>query len=74
MTERGRSVRKIREAERAREALRVALRHAGIQLPVMDVRPQMRTDDTGYALVRLGDCAAPVARELAAVIEKGAAR
>ncbi|MGP3989695.1 hypothetical protein [Streptomyces sp. 3N207] len=40
----------------------------------MDVRPQTRTDDTGYALVRLGDCSAPVARDLAAVIEKGAAR
>ncbi|AWK09771.1 hypothetical protein SSP531S_47150 [Streptomyces spongiicola] len=65
---------KIREAEDARDALGAALRRAGIQLPAMDVRPPLRADGAGYALVTLGDCSAPVALELAAVIERGAAR
>jgi hypothetical protein len=65
---------KIREAEEARDALGAALRHAGIQLPAMDVRSVPRVDDTGYALVSLGACATPVALALAAVIEQGAAR
>lgn len=65
---------KIREAEDARDALGVALRRAGIQLPAMDVRSPLRAGCVGYALVTLGDCSAPVALELAAVIERGAAR
>ncbi|AXK35877.1 hypothetical protein DVA86_27885 [Streptomyces armeniacus] len=69
-----RAVKKDREAEEAREELRAALRRAGIQLPSMDVRPATRADGSGYALVSLGDCAPVVARDLAAVIEKGAAR
>lgn len=63
---------KIREAEDARDALGTALRRAGIQLPAMDVRSPLRVDGVGYALVALGDCSAPVALELAAVIERGA--
>ncbi|MBB1259675.1 hypothetical protein [Streptomyces alkaliterrae] len=65
---------RIQEAEEAREALGAALRRAGIQLPAMDVRPVARADGRGYGLVSLGDCAAAVAHQLAAVIEKGAAR
>ncbi|MFE4794027.1 hypothetical protein ACFRFL_02715 [Streptomyces sp. NPDC056708] len=74
MTTQRRAVRKIDEAEEARDALGAALRWAGIQLPALDVRPLLRTDGSGYALVTLGECSAPVARALAAVIEKGAAR
>ncbi|MFF1913800.1 hypothetical protein ACFVYE_19680 [Streptomyces sp. NPDC058239] len=74
MTTQRRAVRKIDEAEEARDALGAALRRAGIQLPALDVRPVPRTDASGYSLVTLGECSAPVARALAAVIEKGAAR
>ncbi|AXK37885.1 hypothetical protein DVA86_34520 [Streptomyces armeniacus] len=73
-TQRQTTVGKTREAEEAREVLRAALRRAGIQLPSMDVRPATRTDGAGYALVSLGDCAPVVARDLAAAIERGAAR
>ncbi|MGP3947242.1 hypothetical protein [Streptomyces sp. 7N604] len=69
-----RAVKKIREAEKAREALGAALRRAGIQLPAMDTRTYGGADEFGYALVSLGECSAIVARKLAAVIEKGAAR
>ncbi|MEU6018663.1 hypothetical protein ABZ826_32965 [Streptomyces sp. NPDC047515] len=74
MTTQRRAVRKINEAEEARDVLGAALRRAGIQLPSLDVRPVPRTDASGYALVTLGECSAPVACALAAVIEKGAAR
>ncbi|MFJ5724172.1 hypothetical protein [Streptomyces sp. NPDC093149] len=74
MTTQRRAVRKIDEAEEARDALGAALRRAGIQLPALDVRPVSRADGAGYGLVTLGDCSAPVARALAAVIEQGAAR
>jgi hypothetical protein len=74
MTTERRAVKKIREAEEARAALGAALRRAGIQLPAMDVRPLLRSDGAGYALVSLGECSAAVAHDLAAVIEKGAAR
>ncbi|MHC0429331.1 hypothetical protein ACX6XY_03960 [Streptomyces sp. O3] len=63
---------KIREAEEARDALAVALSRAGIQFPAMDVRTPLAVGEGGYALVNLGECSAPVARELAAVITKGA--
>ncbi|MFE1175864.1 hypothetical protein [Streptomyces sp. NPDC058773] len=66
-------MKKIKEAEQARDALGAALRRAGIQLPAIDVRLPMRAN-AGYALVSLGDCSAAVACALAAVIEKGAAR
>ncbi|MGP3987811.1 hypothetical protein [Streptomyces sp. 3N207] len=74
MTTEQQTVKKIREAGEAREALGSALRRAGIQLPAMDVRPLLHADGAGYALVSLGECSVPVARELAAVIEKGAER
>ncbi|WP_405743013.1 hypothetical protein OG422_13715 [Streptomyces sp. NBC_01525] len=69
-----RTVKKVKEVEEARRQLGAALQQAGVQLPVMDVRPVFRADGAGYALVSLGECAAPVALELAAVIRKGAAR
>lgn len=65
--------RKITEAQEAREALGAALRRAGIQLPAMDVRVPASTSKA-YAFVNLGKCSAPVAHDLAAVIEKGADR
>jgi hypothetical protein len=65
---------RTREAEEAREALREALRCAGIQLPSMDVRPSVRADGSGGGLVDLGVCAPVVANDLAAVIARGAAR
>jgi hypothetical protein len=40
----------------------------------MDIRTPRSAYQAGYALVHLGECSAPVASELAAVIEKGAAR
>ncbi|MFP3989033.1 hypothetical protein U9R90_16355 [Streptomyces sp. E11-3] len=63
---------RIQEAEEARDALAVALRRAGIQFPAMDVRTPLALGENGYALVNLGECSAPVIRELAEVIEKGA--
>ncbi|MCG3042525.1 hypothetical protein ACLIYM_20385 [Streptomyces fenghuangensis] len=64
---------RIGEAEAARDALAEALRQAGIRFPAVDVRTPVRVDGaTGYAMVVLGECSAPVARELAAVIERGA--
>lgn len=69
-----RTVKRVSEADEAREALREALRCAGIQLPSMDVRPSGRADGSGYTLVDLGLCAPVVAGELAAVIARGAAR
>ncbi|MFI6725502.1 hypothetical protein [Streptomyces atratus] len=74
MTTQRRAVRKINEAEEARDALGAALRRAGIQLPALDVRSVPRNGASGYSLVTLGECSAPVACALAAVIEKGAAR
>lgn len=71
--EKAQRAKKVGEAEEAHRALRRALRHAGIQLPAMDIRPVRRTDGDGYALVNLGECSAPVARALADVIEKGSA-
>lgn len=65
---------KIREAEKARDELASALRRSGIQLHAMDTRTFGGTDESGYALVHLGDCSAVVARQLAAVIARGAAR
>ncbi|MFB6613188.1 hypothetical protein ACFCV9_02990 [Streptomyces sp. NPDC056367] len=65
---------RAREAELARDELAAALRRAGIQFPAMDVRTPLGADEAGYALVQLGACSAPVARELAAVIARGAAR
>ncbi|QIJ65221.1 hypothetical protein [Streptomyces sp. JB150] len=62
---------KIHEATAARNALAAALTSAGIQLPAMDVRTHAAA---GYALIHLGVCSAPVARALADVIAKGAAR
>ena len=67
-----RAARKFEEAKQARDALCAALRRAGVQLPAMDVRSPFRVDGGGYALVNLGECAAPVALLLAAVIEKDA--
>ncbi|GGO57374.1 hypothetical protein GCM10012287_53110 [Streptomyces daqingensis] len=66
--------RKIKEAEEAREALVAALRRAGVQLPATDVRVPLGAGRATYAFVNLGECSAPVARDLAAVIEKGAGR
>lgn len=74
---------KIQEAVQARDALAAALSGAGIQLPAMDVRTPWLGDpaeegeegrSARYALVQLGVCSAPLARELAEVIARGAAR
>ncbi|MFP8960129.1 hypothetical protein ACLIYP_06080 [Streptomyces nanhaiensis] len=66
---------RIGEAEAARDALAEALRRARIRFPAVDVRTPVRADGAaGYAMVVLGECSAPVARELAAVIERGAKR
>jgi hypothetical protein len=73
-TEQQADSRKIKEAEEAREVLAAALCRAGIQLPSMDVRIPVRAGNSAYAFVSLGECAAPVARDLAAVIAKGADR
>ncbi|MCH6160850.1 hypothetical protein [Streptomyces marispadix] len=64
---------KVEEALEAREVLGAALRRAGIQLPALDFRPVGGGVDV-YGLVSLGECSAPVARELASVIAKGAGR
>ncbi|MFF0075929.1 hypothetical protein [Streptomyces sp. NPDC005494] len=71
---------KIQEAMAARDGLAAALRAAGVQLPVLDVRtPWPDTDGADaarparYALVHLGVCSAPVAHAIAAVIRKGVA-
>jgi hypothetical protein len=65
---RTRTHRKIGEATDARLELAMALKTAGIQFPAMDVR---RTSTHG--LVVLGEISAPVARDLAAVLLRGAA-
>ncbi|MFJ8967362.1 hypothetical protein [Streptomyces sp. wa1064] len=72
---------KIQEAVDARDTLATALSGAGIQLPAMDVRTPWRDAEgdgsarpSGYALVHLGVCSAPVAHALAAVIRNGTTR
>ncbi|GHJ36005.1 hypothetical protein [Streptomyces sp. TS71-3] len=81
--------RKAQEALRARDALAAALTKAGIQLPAMDVRTPWNDEldeppadaheqnapchPAPYALIHLGVCSAPVAHDLAEVIERGAA-
>ncbi|MFP8903264.1 hypothetical protein [Streptomyces atacamensis] len=66
---------RIGEAEAARDALAEALRRARIRFPAVDVRTPVRVGGAaGYAMVVLGECSAPVARELAAVIERGTKR
>ncbi|WP_436991183.1 hypothetical protein [Streptomyces sp. enrichment culture] len=66
---------RIGEAKAARDELAEALRRAGIRFPAVDVRTPVRADGAaGYAMVVLGECSAPVVRELAAVIERGAER
>jgi hypothetical protein len=79
---------KTEEAFRARDALAAALLRAGIQLPAVGVRTPWNDEldeldvpaaggDGGagprYALVHLGVCSAPVAHDLAEVIERGVA-
>ena len=65
---------KIKEAQQARDELAAALRRSGIQLHAMDTRTFGAPDDSGHALVRLGDCSPVVARQLAQVLSRGAAR
>jgi hypothetical protein len=73
-TEKQAGSRKLKEAQEAHEALAEALTLAGIQLPAMDVGVPIGAGEAAYALVSLGECAAPVARQLASVIAKGAGR
>jgi hypothetical protein len=72
---------KVCEVRDARNALAVALREAGIQLPALDVAlvgggasagTEAGEGGARYGLVELGQCAAPVAHALAAVVAKGA--
>lgn len=65
---------KLKEVREAHKALAEALSRAGIQLPAMDVGVPMGTGEAAYAFVNLGECAAPVAQQLASVIERGAGR
>ena len=74
MTEKQVGSGKLKEAQEAREALAEALSRAGIQLPAMDVGVPIGAGESAYAFVDLGACAAPVARQLASVIAKGAGR
>lgn len=67
-------MKKIKEAQQARDELAAALRQSGIQLHAMDTRTFPGPDESGHALVHLGDCSPVVARQLAQVLTRGAAR
>ncbi|MGC9535425.1 hypothetical protein [Streptomyces sp. UG1] len=61
----------IRDAEEGRDALASALERAGLQLPSLRVDTNTYADVNPRPLIELGRCSPPLARELAAVIEKG---
>lgn len=64
--------RKLREAEEARLELSAALKLAGVQLPAADTGFDISVAASGCPLVQLGSVSAPVARQLAEVVRKGA--
>lgn len=64
---------KVEEAEAARDALASALKRAGLQLPSLILEVSTYADADPRPLIDLGRCSPSVARELAAVIDKGAA-
>ncbi|MEG3630912.1 hypothetical protein [Streptomyces poriticola] len=64
----------IRAAEESRDALASALERAGLRLPSLGLDPNSYADADPRPLVELGRCSPLLARELAAVIERGAAR
>lgn len=61
----------IRDAEEVRNALASALERAGLQFPSLRVDTNTYADANPRPLIELGRCSPPLARELAAVIEKG---
>ncbi|MFD7403964.1 hypothetical protein ACFV7R_15090 [Streptomyces sp. NPDC059866] len=64
----------IRDAEEVRDALASALERAGLRLPSLRLDPNTYADANPRPLIELGRCSPPLARELAAVIEKGIER
>ncbi|RZB15114.1 hypothetical protein StrepF001_33640 [Streptomyces sp. F001] len=64
----------IRDAEEVRDALASALERAGLGLPSLRLDPNTYADANPRPLIELGRCSPPLARELAAVIEKGIER
>ncbi|KUO21678.1 hypothetical protein [Streptomyces dysideae] len=60
----------IREAEEVRDTLASALERAGLRLPSLRLDPNTYADAKPRPLIELGRCSPPLARELAAVIEK----
>ncbi|MBZ9643497.1 MULTISPECIES: hypothetical protein [Streptomyces] len=64
----------IRDAEEVRDALASALERAGLRLPSLRLDPNTYADANPRPLIELGRCSPPLARELAAVIEKGSER
>ncbi len=66
------AVRKLREAERARDELSAALRSAGIVLPSLGVDPLAYGDENPDPLLDLGRCSRTTARKLTAALQNRA--
>lgn len=64
----------VRDAEEGRDALASALERAGLQLPSLRLDTNTYADTRPRPLIELGRCSPRLARELAAVIEKGIGR
>ncbi|MBC9727351.1 hypothetical protein [Streptomyces sp. TRM68367] len=73
-TERQTRAETIRGAEEVRDALATALERAGLRLPSLRLDPSTYADANPRPLIELGRCSPPLARELAALIDRGAAR
>lgn len=62
---------KVRDAERARDELRDALRAAGVQLPSLGLDIASCAGPAPLALIELGRCNVETARALAAALQAG---
>lgn len=65
---------RLAAAEESRDALSRALERAGLHLLTMRLDPQTSAERSLHPLIDLGRCSPRMARALAVVIERGAAR
>jgi hypothetical protein len=73
MANEGTAAGKLREAEEARDELRVTLKSVGVTLPSLSLDAVSLAGNYPRPLVDLGRCAPEVARQLAAALRKSPA-
>lgn len=72
MRDRGSARELIKDAERARDELRAALKGAGVTLPSLSLDLVSLAGDFPRPLVDLGRCTPDLARRIAETVRKGA--